>query len=207
VKNLRFVSVLVFGTAMILSVPAGGTLFAADRLAVAEQAAAVAPVTLRLSVVISRFDGDKKVGNLPFVLMIVPSPVPAPTDDPRGIRDGDQTSLQMGSDFPVPSTTVTDGKTVASITYRSLGTNITAAGRMLDEGRFNVSISVQDSQLMSEPMPGSAAGRGDSVPRFQNFRSQNRLILRDGQTVQYTAAADKVSGEVVKVDVTLNVIK
>ena len=206
-KNLRFVSALVIVIAMVLNAPISGSVFAANRAVVAEQAAAAPPVTLKLLVVISRFDGDKKVGSLPFVLMVVPSAVPAATDDPRAIRDGDQTSLQMGSDFPVPTITTTDGKTVSSVSYRSLGTNITASGRMLDESRFNVSINVQDSQLMSEPTSGGASGRSESVPRFQNFRSQNRLILRDGQTVQYTAAADKVSGEIVKVDVTLNVIK
>jgi hypothetical protein len=33
------------------------------------------------------------------------------------------------------------------------------------------------------------------------------LNLRDAQTLQYTAAADKTSGEVAKLDVTLNVVK
>ena len=33
------------------------------------------------------------------------------------------------------------------------------------------------------------------------------LVLRDGQTRQFTAAADRITGEVVKVDVTLKVVK
>ncbi len=32
-------------------------------------------------------------------------------------------------------------------------------------------------------------------------------MLRDGQTTQLVTAADKVSGEVVKIDVTLNVVE
>jgi hypothetical protein len=35
----------------------------------------------------------------------------------------------------------------------------------------------------------------------------NNLVLRDGQTRQFTAATDRVTGEVVKVDVTLRVVK
>ena len=31
--------------------------------------------------------------------------------------------------------------------------------------------------------------------------------MRDGQTVQFAMATDKISGETVKVDVTLNVVK
>lgn len=206
-KYLRFVSTAVVALAIAVGAPTGGRVFALGRVASGAQMATAPAVTVKLTVVISRFEGDKKVGSLPFVLMIVPSPVPAPSDDPRGIRDGESTTLQMGSDFPMPTTTVTDGKTVSSVTYRSIGTNISASGRMLDENRFNVSINVQDSQVISETVPAGAAGRTETVPKFQNFRSSNRLILRDGQAVQYTAAADKLSGEVVKVDVTLNVIK
>jgi hypothetical protein len=32
-------------------------------------------------------------------------------------------------------------------------------------------------------------------------------MLRDGQSTQYTAATDPVSGEVLKIDVTLTVVK
>ena len=45
------------------------------------------------------------------------------------------------------------------------------------------------------------------VPSFQNFTNRSSLLLRDGQTLQYSAAVDKSSGEVIKLDVTLNVIK
>ena len=42
---------------------------------------------------------------------------------------------------------------------------------------------------------------------IRNFEAENTLVLRDGQTRQFTAAADRVTGEVVKVDVTLKVAK
>jgi len=35
----------------------------------------------------------------------------------------------------------------------------------------------------------------------------NTLLLRDGQSSQLTSAADKVTGEILKVDVTLTVVK
>jgi hypothetical protein len=33
------------------------------------------------------------------------------------------------------------------------------------------------------------------------------MVLKDGQSAQFTAATDKVSGEVTRVEVTLNVVK
>jgi hypothetical protein len=68
-------------------------------------------------------------------------------------------------------------------------------------------LSVTDSQVLAHPAGGAPAARPDLPPRYQSFRSSNRLLLRDGQTVQYIAASDRASGEVVKLDVTMNVIK
>jgi hypothetical protein len=42
---------------------------------------------------------------------------------------------------------------------------------------------------------------------IQSFRSQVNLLLRDGQTMQATVASDPVTGHVLKLEVTLNVIK
>lgn len=46
-----------------------------------------------------------------------------------------------------------------------------------------------------------------STPVLRNFKSSSSMILRDGQTGQYLAATDPVGGEVLKIDVTLNVVK
>jgi hypothetical protein len=42
---------------------------------------------------------------------------------------------------------------------------------------------------------------------FSGFRSSVQLLMRDGQTVQSMMATDPVSGRVLKIDVTLNVVK
>ena len=161
---------------------------------------ATSAVTLKVTVTISRWEGEKKVASAPYILMVVPS---------YGRRaeegsDGDATTVQMGSEVPVPSTTITDGKPVMSYSYRNLGTNISVAGRPVDDGRYNVFVSVQDSQL--SPMPSGQTGQA-AAPRYSTFRSNNRLTLRDGQTTQYTVATDTISGQVVKLDVTMNLIK
>jgi hypothetical protein len=45
------------------------------------------------------------------------------------------------------------------------------------------------------------------MPAFRNFKSRNRLLLRDGQTRQYTAATDRITGETVRIEVSLKVVK
>ncbi len=45
------------------------------------------------------------------------------------------------------------------------------------------------------------------VPAFRNFTSNFSILLKDGQTAQYASATDPVSGETLRVDVTVNVLK
>ncbi len=42
---------------------------------------------------------------------------------------------------------------------------------------------------------------------MRNFAYRAALTLRDGQTAQYVSAADPLSGEIHKAEITLNVIK
>ena len=55
-------------------------------------------VTLKVTVTISRWDGEKKVSSSPYVLMVVPSY----GKHAEVGQDGDHTSVQMGSETPVP---------------------------------------------------------------------------------------------------------
>jgi Flp pilus assembly secretin CpaC len=189
-------SIVRIGTAVLA---VAGIAFVADRPALTapspqeKPAAAPAPpaVPLRISVVISRFQGEKRVSNLPFTLTL---------------NSGDRTSLRMGADVPVPQAAVKDGTTLSSYSYRGVGTQIDAnAASILDDGRVRLSLTVNDSQVSIEDSPSAGPMRG--LPRFQNFTSTATLLLRDGQTMQYTAATDKVTGEVVRVEVMLTVVK
>jgi hypothetical protein len=155
-------------------------------------------VTLKVTVTISRWDAEKKVSSSPYVLMVVPSYGKRAEDG----SDGDSTTVQMGSETPVPSSNVTNGVAVASYQYKNLGTNINVAARPVDDGKYNISVGVQDSQLGA---PQTIAG--GPVARYLTFRSNNRLTMRDGQTVQYAVATDTITGQVVKLDVTMNVVK
>jgi hypothetical protein len=157
--------------------------------AVSAQAAkevAKVEIPLKVTVVIARYTGDKKTASLPFTLTVI-------TNDQR-------TSLRMGADVPIPS-----GSAQSAYSYRSLGTNIDCGANTRDDGRYRLLLTITDSQIFTDPKAG--AGVIQSVPSFQSFTSTTALVLADGQSTQFTTATDKVSGEVVKVDVTLNVVK
>jgi hypothetical protein len=147
----------------------------------AAPAAAAPTVPLRVQIVISRYDGDKKVSSLPYVL---------------SVNAGQVASLRMGTKVGVDS----GG---AAPTYQDVGTNIDCRTAASEDGRFKVDLTVDDSSV-EEPHNGGTPG---ALPAFRSFRAQNSLVLKDGQSAQFTTAVDKVSGVVTKVDVLLTVVK
>ena len=145
-------------------------------------------IPLRVQVTLSRYEGEKRTSNLPFTLWVN--------------ANGETTTLNVGARVPTPTTTVTPVQAVESYSYNPVGTNLSSSATSLDDGRFNLALSISDSSLV----PTKGAG-GGNLPTFQSFSSQNRLLLRDGQTAQFIAATDKVTGEVTRVEVTIAVIK
>jgi len=164
-----------------------------------------APVPLKVTVVLSRYQGEKRISSMPYVLGVMAS----------GWGAGPKTALRMGVEVPVAQTRITtDGKPgpVSSYSYRDVGTNIDC-GATFDESRpgiFQLALTVSDSSVgLDTP---KRAGGGDApvapdLPSFRNFNSSFTALLRDGQTMQYTSATDPVSGEVMKIDVTAAVMK
>jgi hypothetical protein len=148
-------------------------------------------IPLKVTVVISRVQGEKKTASLPFTLSVS-------TNDSR-------TSLRMGADVPLPMTAATAGA-AASYSYKSIGTNIDCGADTLEDGRYRLLLTISDSQIFSDAT-SSAATTVKGVPSYQSFSTNTPLILRDGQSTQFTTATDKLTGEVVRVDVTLSVVK
>jgi hypothetical protein len=142
-------------------------------------------VPLKVQIVISKYEGDKKVSSLPYSLSVQ--------------ANGDRVSLRMGSQIPVPSFSQEANKApVQSYSFLTVGTNIDCGAKTTDDGRFSVSVGIEDTSVAERRA-------NESVPTLRNFSTQNTVVLRDGQTMQFTTAADKTTGEVVKVDVTLTV--
>ena len=152
---------------------------------------------LKATVIVSRFQGEKKVGNLPFTFFV-------------GTGTNDRVSVRMQADIPGATTKTENGITTTTYgysAYNAIGTSIDATARNLGDGRYSVSLTISDRQAIASPQGAAQRTSASGMPEVQAFSSQNVLYLRDGQTVQYATATDKVTGEVVKVDVTLEVVK
>ena len=160
---------------------------------------AITPV--KLQIVISRYQGEKKVSSMPYTLSIN-----AREDNAAGPSHA---SLRMGAKVPVVMMAMTnvpkDAPQGGPIQYQDVGTNIDCDATMMADGRFKVQITVDDTSVFPDDQPTSAATKGS--PSFRSFRASDAMILKDGQTSQFTTATDKVSSETVRVDVTLTVVK
>jgi type II secretory pathway component HofQ len=151
-------------------------------------------VALKVTVVISRSQGEKKISSMPYTLTAT----------------GTHVSLRLGTKIPVMMVSTgapADGKSpqIGPVQYQDVGTNIDCDVRTLEEGRFQLNLTVDDSSVYADEQAPPGGTRGN--PSFRSFRASNSLVLRDGQTGQLTSATDKLTGETVKVDVTLTVMK
>jgi Bacterial type II and III secretion system protein len=157
-------------------------------------------IPLKVQIVISRYQGERKVSSLPYMLAVN--------------ANLNKTSLRLGSQLPIVSTSYTpanaenkDARPLQSYNYRDIGTNIDCSAHTLPDGRFQLDIALDDSSVYSTDRAERTPVLIGNVPSFVSFKSTNSVILKDGQSMQYTTATDKTTGEVTKVDVTLTVLK
>ena len=162
--------------------------------------AAVDVASLKVRVVVSRYQGDKRVSATPFEMSVR--------------SDGANAQLRMGNEVPVPFVKVgVDPKQAdappgsVSYNYRPVGTNIDVTAAPGATGRFRLDIHLEDSSVVldkSEPAPVPALA---GAPIFRSFRTQNTLLLRDGESAEFTAATDRLTGDTIRVTVSLTVMK
>lgn len=156
----------------------------------------VAPVSLKVSLVFSRYQGEKKLSSVPHTLWVT---------------TGDRTSLRLGTQVPVPTTVLKEGTgSVQSYNYKDVGTNIDCSATPLPDGAYRLNITITDSSVYYPDQTDSAirsSMASTGAPAFRNFNSTFTIVLRDGQTGQSTSVTDPVSGQVIKLDATVNVQK
>lgn len=160
-------------------------------------------IPLSIDVVVSRYQGEKKISSLPYVLAVN-------TNDnaPGGVCQ-----LRMGASVPVPSIVAPAGNPggpvgpmPGPVSYRDIGTNIDCTARIIDEGVYQLRLNIEDTSIYTNAQDAGTPTVGQ-MPIFRTFRSTNTVVLRDGQTRDVTAAADRVNGEVIRIAVTLKVVK
>ena len=150
-------------------------------------------VPLKVTLVFARYQGEKKLSSVPYTLFVT-------------ANLNERTSLRMGNQVPVTTTVFSGGAGIpqSSYNYREVGTNIDCAAQTSADGFYRVTLTVADSSVAYAE--GDAAAK-TAPPTFRSFNSTFNILVRDGQSVQYTSAADPISGQVVKLDATVNVQK
>jgi hypothetical protein len=154
-------------------------------------------VPLKVTVIFSEYDGEKKLSSLPYALFL----------------KAEETSrfvgrVRMGVRVPIWT-----GAKDSAIQYQDVGSNLDCSAQTAEDGKYMLDLSLERSSIY--PSSGGkdeypATSKPDEQPHqplVRQFRANLALMLRDGQTTQNTIATDPLNGHVVKVEVTLNVVK
>jgi hypothetical protein len=151
-------------------------------------------VPLKVTVVFIEYDGEKKVSSLPYALFV--------KADENSRFQG---RVRMGVRVPI----WTGGKESA-IQYQDVGSNLDCFAQFAEDGKYMLDLSLERSSIYPNSSEYPAASKPDEQPHqplVRQFRANLALVLRDGQTTQNTIATDPLNGHIVKVEVTLNVVK
>ena len=192
-------------TLMVFVAGVGLTAQSAAIGAQGEQAAPIIPV--KIDVVLSRFQGDKRISSLPYTLF--------------ANANGNAASLRIGVDVPVGSSIITSGNenptgggrttttssTSNRVEFRNVGTSIDCWARHLPDGRFMVNLRVQDSSIFTADADSRAPLKLADPMAFRTFTFSNELPMREGQLLLWATATDKITGELLKLEATLTVVK
>ena len=168
-----------------------------SHVAVAQESSRLVP--LKVQLVVSRYAADKKVSSLPYTLWVT--------------ANGKQTtSVRMGVQTPIVQTVFGAAAAggmattpASSYTYKDIGTNIDCNATSQADGSFVLEIKLNDSSVSFDTKDASQTLKG--IPAFRNFTSNFSIVMKDGQTAQYASATDPVSGETLRVDATINVLR
>jgi hypothetical protein len=107
----------------------------------------------------------------------------------------------MGGNVPIPA-----AGSNGQLVYREFGTNIDVAVFSQTGQLFRVEVTLEESAVYMGDKSSAPAPIG-TPPSFRSFKLTNNVVLKDGQTTQITSAADPLTGDIVRVDLTLSVVK
>lgn len=147
------------------------------------------PVTaLKLQVVLSRHEGDRKVTSRPYTMLFS-------TDK--------KFTLRQGTEQPIPVQTFEkDGREATSFQYKNVGASLEFTAEALEGGRYLVSFNIEDSSFG----PDIAVTPTIKAPAFNTHRIHGSVVMRDGETVPFSST-HTTAADVSKIEMTLNVMK
>src|ERR1700723_309979 len=145
-----------------------------------DNATAETPMPVKLQIVLSEYDGTKKIANLPYTMPLIVTGKPS----------GAYSTLRIGVNARVAHADDEKYQVDLKVDRSSLYT--TARG--------------QDGKAAEKEWSGGEAPP-TTEPIVRQSRGDVGMILREGQSTEGTVATDPLTGHVFKVEVTLNVVK
>jgi len=164
-------------------------------------------VSLKVQVVFTEYEGDKKLKSLPYTFLVTTH-----TRDATGeakVRVGTRMPVYVGGSMPGQS---------AQVTYLDVGTNIDCRAATVSANEYQIFLSMERSWVdgdVSVPMQGVAAtqvGGEAHTPQFhepiiRQYRADLSPIMKDGQSFETNLATDPLSGRTLKVEVSVSTLK
>jgi len=155
---------------------------------------------VKIDLTLTRLQGEKKLSSMPYSIMVM-------ADD--SFTDG-RGSLRIGFDVPTgsqTSTTSQQGVTTSRADYRNIGIQADVRVQKFDDTRYRVQVNLTDSGVYSADADARTLPRTVDPVAFRSFSSQGVVLLRDSQASQVIVATDKITGETLRADVTLTILK
>jgi hypothetical protein len=155
-------------------------------------------IPVKVQIVFTEHDGDKKIASLPYSFV-------STARDIYNYGNSAATSIRSGVRIPVE----TDGKDQKT-TYLDVGSNIDCRIIAEDDGRFVLNLVFDHSAIY----PGGTSGeeklevtRPNGQPLIRSFRTNESFLLKDGQTSESVVSTDPLTGHILRLSVTINVVK
>jgi len=147
-------------------------------------------VALRVQAVFATRAGEKSRSRVPYEFTCLTGSAP--------------TSLRIGTEVPIAIKQTKEGERT-DWQYRNVGTNIRCEAKLLDDGRYRVSLNFEQSSIHTAE--AKLTGAQPDVPLFNTWVLVSGDIYKDGQTIQSALGTDPNSGESATLDVTVKVMK
>lgn len=153
-------------------------------------------IPVKVQIVFTEHEGEKKISSMPYSFV-------STAGDKYGSYDS--TSIRSGVRVPIE----TDGKDQKT-TYLDVGSNIDCRIVAEEDGRFTLHLVFDRSAIYAG---GSSAEeklevtRPNGQPLIRSFRISEHMLLKDGQTSDSVLSTDPLTGHVLRISVTMNVLK
>ena len=156
-------------------------------------------VPIKVQIVLTEFDGNQKISSLPYTLDMLGT----------GQHNQHRAFLRFGVRVPIVTGGVPGGN--QQYTYQDVGTNLDCTTIQRDDGEYRLDLGIDRSSVSMPDSKVSGLKAGESIlgsqPLIRSFREELTLVIKSGQTIEGTSAVDPVTGHVLKVEVTLTVLK